>query len=87
MVHFACGGATSAKRLETIDVVAERASARARRLRGALPRARTPLLVCKSRFGGYAWAGARQGAFAVEFATSTASSDALDALNAFGATP
>ena len=49
--------------------------------------ARAPLQVCKSRFGGYAWAGARQGAFAHDFATSTASSSAFDALNTFGATP
>ena len=77
----------AAKRFETFDVVADVASARARRFRGGFRGARAPLLVCKSRFGGYAWAGARQGAFAVEFATSTASSDALDALNAFGATP
>ena len=59
--------AMSTKRLETIDVVAERASARARRLRGALPPTRTPLQVCKPRSGGYARAAARQGAFAVEF--------------------
>ena len=32
-------------------------------------------------------AGARQGAFAIDFVTSTASSGALDALNAFGAIP
>ena len=79
--------APSAKRLETIDVVAEIASARARRFRGALPGARAPLQVCKPRFGGYAWPGARRGAFANDFAASTASSGALDALNAFGANP
>jgi len=87
MVHFACGGAMSTKRLETIDVVADVASARARRFRGGVRGARTPLQVCKSRFGGYAWAGARQGAFAHDFATSTASSSAFDALNTFGAIP
>ena len=88
MVHFACGDATSAKRLETFDVVADVASARARRFRGGVRGARTPLQVCKSRFGGYAWAGARQGAFAhTRFATSTASSSAFDALNTFGAIP
>jgi len=67
MVHFACGGAMSAKRLETFDVVADVASARARRFRGGLRGARAPLPVCKRRFGGYAWAGARQGAFAHTF--------------------
>ena len=87
MVHFACGDAMSAKRLETFDVVADVASARARRFRGGFRGARTPLQVCKSRFGGYAWAGARQGAFAHDFATSTASSSAFDALNTFGAIP
>ena len=64
MVHFACGDAMSAKRLETIDVVADVASARAHRFRGGVRGARAPLQVCKSRLGGYAWAGARQGAFA-----------------------
>ena len=59
--------AISAKPLEPVDVVAERPSARAPRIWGALQRARTPLQVCKPRFGGYARAGARQGAFAVEF--------------------
>ena len=54
----------SAKRLETFDVVADVASARARRFRGGVRGARAPLQVWKSRFGGYAWAGARQGAFA-----------------------
>ena len=49
--------------------------------------ARAPLQVCKRRFGGYAWAAARRGAFAIDFVTSTASSGALDALNAFGANP
>jgi len=73
--------------LEPVDVVADIASARAHLFRGALPGARALLQVCKSRFGGYAWAGARQGAFAHEFAASTASSGALDALNAFGANP
>ena len=87
MVHFTCGDATSAKRLETFDVVADVASARARRFRGRVRGARAPLQVCKPRFGGYAWAGARQGAFAHDFATSTASSDAFDALNTFGAIP
>ena len=77
----------SAKRLETFDVVADVARARARRVRGGVRGARTPLQVCKSRFGGYAWAGARQGAFAHDFATSTASSSAFDALNTFGASP
>ena len=67
--------------------VAEIASARAHLVRGALPGARAPLQVCKPRFGGYAWAGARQGAFAHDFATSTASSSAFDALNTFGAIP
>ena len=87
MVHFACGGAMSTKRLETIDVVADVASARARRFRGGVRGARAPLQVWKSRFGGHAWAGARQGAFAHDFATSTASSSAFDALNTFGAIP
>ena len=50
--------------LEPVDVVAERPSARAHLFRGGVPGARAPLQVCKSRFGGYAWAGARQGAFA-----------------------
>ena len=87
MVHFACGDATSANPLETFDVVADVATgARARRFRGG-SEARAPLQVCKSRFGGYAWAGARQGAFAHDFATSTASSSAFDALNTFGAFP
>jgi len=54
MVHFACGDATSAKRLETFDVVADVASARARRFRGGVRGARAPLQVWKSRFGGYA---------------------------------
>jgi hypothetical protein len=84
---LACAKAPSAKRLETINVVADIASARARRFRGGVPGARAPLQVCKPRFGGYAWAGARRGAFANDFASSTASSGALDALNAFGATP
>ena len=53
--------------LETVDVVAERPSARAHLFRGGFPGARAPLQVCKSRFGGYAWAGARQGAFAHTF--------------------
>ena len=56
----------SPKRFETFDVVADVASARARRFRGGFRGARAPLLVCKSRFGRYAWAGARQGAFAHE---------------------
>ena len=47
---------------------------------GGVPGARAPLQVCKLRFGGYAWAGARRGAFAHDFASSTASSGALDAL-------
>ena len=72
---------------DAVDVVADVASARARRFRGGVRGARTPLQVCKSRFGGYAWAGARQGAFAHDFATSTASSSAFDALNTFGAIP
>ena len=84
MVHFACGDATSAKRLETFDVVADVASARARRFRGGVRDARAPLQVWKSRFGGYAWAGARQGAFARTFCDlNGVSSGALDALNAF----
>jgi hypothetical protein len=77
----------SAKRLETIDVVADVASARARRFRGGVRGARAPLQVCKSRFGGYAWAGARQGAFAVEFRELNGVFDAFDALNTFGAIP
>ena len=56
-------------------------------LSGGVRGARAPLQVCKPRFGGYAWAGARQGAFAHDFATSTASSSAFDALNTFGAIP
>ena len=56
-------------------------------LSGGVRGARAPLQVCKPRFGGYAWAGARQGAFAHDFATSTASSDAFDVLNTFGAIP
>ena len=48
------GAAPSAKRLEPVDVVAEIASARARRFRGALRGARAPLQVCKPRFGGCA---------------------------------
>ena len=36
-------------------------------LSGGVRGARAPLQVCKSRFGGYAWAGARQGAFAHTF--------------------
>ena len=39
----------------------------ARRRRRCRERARAPLQACKSRFGGYAWAGARQGAFAHTF--------------------
>ena len=63
-------------------------SARSTRTRwGGVPGARAPLQVCKRRFGGYAWAGARRGAFAIDFVTSTASSGALDALNTFGANP
>jgi len=73
--------------LEPVDVVAEIASARARRFRGRVRGARAPTQVCKSCFGGYAWTDARQGAFAYVFATSTASLGAFDALNTFGATP
>ena len=80
-------GAMSAKRFEPIDVVADVASARARRFRGGVRGARAPLLVCKSRFGRYAWAGARQGAFAHVLTTSTASSGAFDALNAPAPSP
>ena len=87
MVHFACGDAIAAKLIETVDVVADIASARARRFRGGVRGARAPLQVCKPRFGGYAWARARQGAFAHDFVTSTASSSAFDALNTFGAIP
>ena len=64
IADIASARATSAKRLETFDVVADVASARARRFRGGVRGARAPLQVCKPRFGGYAWAGARQGAFA-----------------------
>ena len=70
------------------DGCRRRTTERARHLvRGGLPGARAPLQVRKSRFGGYAWDGARLGAFAHDFASSTASSSALDALNAFGAAP
>ena len=55
--------------------------------RGALPRARTPLEVCKPRFGGYARAGARQGAFAVEFRKLNGVFGAFAVLNAFGVPP
>ena len=79
--------AMSAKPLEPVDVVAERPSARARRLRGALPRARTPLQVCTPRFGGYARAAARQGAFAVEFRELNGVFGAFAVLNAFGVPP
>ena len=78
MVHFACGDAMSAKRLETFDVVADVASARARRFRGGVRGARAPLQVWKSRFGGYAWAGARQGAFAHVFRDLNGVSSAFD---------
>ena len=84
MVRFTYGGAMSAKRLETIDVVAERASARAHLVRGGVPGARAPLQVCKRRFGGYARAGARQGAFAVEFRELNGVFGAFAVLNAFG---
>ena len=74
----------SAKRLETFDVVADVASARARRFRGALRGARAPLQVCKPRFGGYARAGARQGAFAVEFRELNGVFGDFAVLDAFG---
>ena len=51
---------------------------------GALPRARTPLQVCTPRLGGYARAGARQGAFAVEFRELNGVFGAFAVLNAFG---
>ena len=74
--------AMSAKRLEPVDVVAERPSAC--RFRGALRGALTPLQVCKSRFGGYARATARQGAFAVEFREVNGVFDDFAVLDAFG---
>ena len=73
--------------LGEVDVVAERPSARARRLRGALPPTRTPLQVCKPRSGGYARAAARQGAFAVEFRELNGVFGAFAVLNAFGVPP
>ena len=79
--------AMSAKRLEPVDVVAERPSARARRLRGALRGALMSLQVWKSRFGGYARSAARQGAFAVEFRELNGVFGAFAVLNAFGVPP
>ena len=81
------GRATSAKRLETFDVVADVASARARRFRGGVRGARAPLQVCKPHFGGYAWGGRASGGLYTFSATSTASSSAFVVLNAFGANP
>ena len=60
MIHFACGDAIAAKIIETVDVVADIASARAHLFRGG-SQERAPLQVCKRRFGGYAWAGSRVG--------------------------
>jgi len=65
---------------------AGRPSARARPS-GALPRVRTPLQVCTPRFGGYARAGARQGAFAVEFRELNGVFGAFAVLNAFAFPP
>ena len=73
--------------LEPVDVVAEIASARARRFRGGSEaRAR------RSRYVSRVLAGTRgrarvRGLLHTRFATSTASSSAFDALNTFGAIP
>ena len=87
MVHFACGDAMSAKRLETFDVVADVASARARRFRGGSEaRARRSRYVSRVSAGTRGRARVR-GLLRTCLATSTASSDAFDALNTFGAIP
>ena len=88
MVHFACGDATSANPLETLDVVADVATgARARRFRGGSEaRARRSRYVSRVSAGTRGRARVR-GLLRTCLATSTASSDAFDALNTFGAIP
>ena len=76
--------AMSAKRLEPVRR-RRRTTERARASpSGVLPRVRTPLQVCTPRFGGYARAGARQGAFAVEFRELNGVFGPFAVLNAFG---
>ena len=78
----------AAKRLETFDVVADVATgARARRFRGGSEaRARRSRYVSRVSAGTRGRARVR-GLLRTGLATSTASSDAFDALNTFGAIP